>query len=163
VTEDHANLAASGGPNAPGNELPEENLTEIWPIPKRQKAKLDHRVTHTKHTTSHFLIDNFRVLYPPFSFPACSIQTPASRISNRHIPELESLVSHRKQRIGPRSNRHKFAFCNFAFLLHSLTFATRLRSEAAIRVGGSLMGQTSHCTRILRVRKCLDVRAGGQE
>jgi hypothetical protein len=41
--------------------------------------------------------------------PPCLL---ASCTSNRHIPELESLVSHRKQRIGPRSNRHKFAFCN---------------------------------------------------
>ena len=38
-------------------------------------------------------------------------------LSNRHIPELESPVSHRKQRIGPLSNRHKIAFCNF----HPLT------------------------------------------
>ena len=34
-------------------------------------------------------------------------------ISNRHIPELESGLTHRKQRTGPLSNRHKFAFCNF--------------------------------------------------
>jgi hypothetical protein len=188
VTEDHAKhefstlrvdpeFARRGG----RSRRAEDNITEIWPIPKRQAAKLDHHVTHRKQTTSHFLIDNFErlqheVVHPepsrrvarlPKRFaakagPASSSDPLAFRISNRHIPELESLVSHRKQRIGPLSNRHNFAFCNFAFLLHSRTFATRLSSEAAGRIGRSLLSQTSHCARILRVRKCLEVRAGGQ-
>src|SRR5690348_12067422 len=38
-------------------------------------------------------------------------------LSNRQIPELESPVSPRKQRTGPLSNRHKFAFCNLRPLL----------------------------------------------
>src|SRR5579864_9263172 len=33
--------------------------------------------------------------------------------SNRHSPELEFGLSHRKQRVGHVSNRHKFAFCIF--------------------------------------------------
>ena len=48
----------------------------------------------------------------PGCAPASSFAPPASRNSNRHTPRLESLVSYRKQRIGPFSNRHKFAFCN---------------------------------------------------
>src|SRR5690348_1236636 len=46
-----------------------------------------------------------------------SFASSTSCISNRQIPELESPVSHRKQTIGPLSNRHKFAFCNFRLLL----------------------------------------------
>ena len=49
------------------------------------------------------------------SFPTPKFE-PQTSISNRHIPELESPVSHRKQSIGPLSNRHKFAFCNFRLL-----------------------------------------------
>jgi len=37
--------------------------------------------------------------------------TEIRAISNRHTPELEIELSDRKQRIGPLSNRHKFAFC----------------------------------------------------
>jgi len=48
--------------------------------------------------------------------PAYVPEPPSPRISNRQIPELESLVSHRKQRIGPISNRHIFAFCNFRLI-----------------------------------------------
>jgi hypothetical protein len=42
-----------------------------------------------------------------------SCNKPLTSISNRHNPELEMPVSHRKQTIGTISNRHKFAFCNF--------------------------------------------------
>jgi hypothetical protein len=59
---------------------------------------LDPELTRRKQRTSQFLIDNYRVLYPPFSFPASSTQPRASRISNRQSPELESRLSHRKQR-----------------------------------------------------------------
>ena len=95
--------------------------------------KLDFRLNCTKHATSHFLIDNFRacILRRSSQQPvhpdvgrvrepdrASSLKPPASRNSNRHIPELESPVSCRKQRIGPISNRHKTAFCNFVSFRH---------------------------------------------
>src|SRR5690348_3869429 len=63
--------------------------------------------------------------HPPQAFRS-RLSTVDSRLpSNRQIPELESLVSHRKQTIGPLSNRHKFAFCNFHFLRASESSPTR--------------------------------------
>ena len=98
-------------------------------------AKLDFFPTLAKSTTSNFLIDNFCAFLRPaptksttglarsssLACPECSrsvtCHLPALRKqgplpSNRHIPELESGLSHRKQRTGPLSNRHIFAFCN---------------------------------------------------
>ena len=89
--------------------------------------KLDFSITTAESTISNFLIDNFGALIvrrPPQQLVyhdarraakadcTSSIELPVSSNSNRHIPELESGLSHRKQRTGPRSNRHKFAFCN---------------------------------------------------
>jgi hypothetical protein len=74
---------------------------------------LDPELTRRKHRTSQFLIDNYRVLYPPFSFPASSIQPRASRISNRQSPELESRLSHRKQRT------ENFLIAKFRLILRS--------------------------------------------
>jgi len=51
---------------------------------------------------------------PRNELPADTLTEPQP-ISNRHTPELEIELSHRKQRIGPLSNRHKIAFCNFRF------------------------------------------------
>jgi len=63
--------------------------------------------------------------HPPQAFRS-RLSTVDSRLpSNRQIPELESLVSHRKQTIGPLSNRHKFAFCNFHLLRASVSSPTR--------------------------------------
>ncbi len=94
--------------------------------------KLDFRPNPAKSTTSKFLIENLNGFSgKPFTLsaveesrpprhlaaeacPASSSEPPASRKSNRHIPELESGLSYRKQRIGPLSNRHKFTFFNFA-------------------------------------------------
>ena len=91
-------------------------------------AKLDFCLTPPKSATSKFLIDNFCVLLrqtPPKSTIgftrgtalatdySLALTQEAPSLSNRHIPELESLVSHRKQRIGPSSNRHKIAFSSF--------------------------------------------------
>ena len=115
--------------------------------------KLDFSLTHSKQTTSQFLIDylnSFSIKpftlsavegsYPlpqlasvPLSSPSFdSCASSTSRISNRQIPELESPVSYRKQRIGPISNRHKFAFCNFLLLLAS--------SAPRERIGGARIG-----------------------
>ena len=98
--------------------------------------KLEFPLTLHKSTTSEFLIDNFGACItrrPPWwrtteaegfrpphrtavPLPCASFASFASStscISNRHNLELEIGVSRRKQRIGPFSNRHKFAFCNF--------------------------------------------------
>lgn len=69
---------------------------------------LDFQLTHRKHRTSHFLIDNFGALFllcPPKQIlgkksPASSIEPRAFRTSNRQYTKSESAVSHRKQRIG---------------------------------------------------------------
>jgi hypothetical protein len=89
-------------------------------ISNRQWSELESPLSYRKQRPANFLIANFRLILTrirfrifPASLPPCLL---ASCTSNRHIPELESLVSHRKQRIGPRSNRHKFAFCKNALL-----------------------------------------------
>src|SRR5690348_3175000 len=94
--------------------------------------KLDFSLTHSKQTTSHFLIDNFGGFSPLRPPKPAAAGEGGSLFSNRQIPELESPVSHRKQTIGPISNRHKFAFCNFLLLL-----ASSARRE---RIGGARTG-----------------------
>ena len=91
------------------------------PIPDRQPKLLDCSLSIRKQSTSHFLIDNFRQVSSPgsecrSSASFASFASPASRISNRHTPRLGMPVSHRKQRVAPISNRHKFIFCNSASL-----------------------------------------------
>ena len=82
-------------------------------ISNRHCPKLESLVSHRKQTTGDFLIANFgailasrffhfELLEIPVSVPS---SLPAS-ISNRHTPELEIELSHRKQRIGPSSNRN---------------------------------------------------------
>ena len=59
--------------------------------------KLEISLTLPKSTTSDFLIDNFCTLSASCPSPASSLERPASSNSNRHIPELESSLSYRKQ------------------------------------------------------------------
>ena len=73
--------------------------------------KLDSSLSLTKHSTSQFLIVNFRGVISP----ASSFEPPVSS-SNRPSPRLETLVTYTKQRIGPISNRPQFAVCNSASL-----------------------------------------------
>ena len=72
-------------------------------------AKLDFSLTCSNQSTSQFLIDNF------CSGSDCSslVTRHLSLPSNRPSPRLEILVNHRRQRIGPISNRPKFAVCKF--------------------------------------------------
>ena len=87
-------------------------------------AKLDHLSTHSKKSISHFLIDNFgaRVLRRPpqqpvaEAGPTSNLESRTSSNPNRPSPRLEMPVSHRKQRVGPISNRPQFAFCKKAVL-----------------------------------------------
>ena len=107
-----------------------------WPLDSCQLApKLDFPLTPSQHTTSQFLIDNFCTLLRSPASKGTSVGSPralhpplatrhSSLPSNRHNLELEMPVSHRKQRIGPISNRHKIAFCN-------------------IHVGAALIGPTT--------------------
>ena len=83
--------------------------------------KLDFRISHTKQTTSQFLIDNFCKDLACSSL-ACLAAAASSRRrvtghsplpSNRPYPRLEIPVSYRKQTIAPSSNRPYFAVCNF--------------------------------------------------
>lgn len=59
---------------------------------------LEIHLTHRKHSTSHFLIDNFGAFSASLSVLTSSFEPPASRISNRQTPELGMDLSHRKQR-----------------------------------------------------------------
>src|SRR5579864_7033431 len=54
---------------------------------------------------------NHAIENSPRNIPSADTFPPPEPISNRHTPELEIELSHRKQRIGPISNRHKFTFC----------------------------------------------------
>ena len=123
-------------PEVPGAS---QFVLEIMPT---LAVKLDFSLSNTKHTTSRFLTDNFNgfsmkpftprlpAACPPWrmagavegSRPPQRLVAQADRrssfelascISNRHSPRLETLVSYRKQSIGPGPNRHKIAFCNF--------------------------------------------------
>jgi hypothetical protein len=89
------------------------------PISNRQSPQLEINLSHRKQRTENFLIAKFgahSLRRPPQRLLAeadrtCNFESLTSS-SNRHTRELESGVSHRKQRIGPLSNRHKIAFCN---------------------------------------------------
>jgi hypothetical protein len=85
----------------------------------RQRPELETGLSHRKQRTENFLIANFRpILHLPIPARTLVLHLPTPKLrhltssSNRHIPELESGLSHRKQRIGPLSNRHKFTFFN---------------------------------------------------
>jgi len=73
---------------------------------------LEFSLTPGSSTTSQFLIDNFCTLSASQFVQISNLESQTSS-SNRHNPELEIELSCRKQRSGPGSNRHKFAFCNF--------------------------------------------------
>ena len=116
--------------------LGHSGIMSTWP------TELDFRVTHSKQTTSHFLIDNFCALLrwqasksttvrwqcaflsslacPPQRLPAEADRTSnlglLNSSSNRPSPRLEMPVSHRKQTIEPISNRPYFAVCKKAVL-----------------------------------------------
>src|SRR5579864_708137 len=95
---------------------------------------LDFALTYRKHSTSHFLVDNFGGSLAPLPLPAPSLEPLASRcqplatchsplISNRPAPRLETCVTHTKQTIGPGSNRPQNAIFNFPFFRRSPDFA----------------------------------------
>ena len=87
-----------------------------WSSPPSAAPKLlDFPSSHTKHTTSYFLIDNFCTFSWPGSHPASSLEPPASKTSNRHIPELESSLSYRKQ------STENFLIAKFRPILDLLT------------------------------------------
>ena len=89
--------------------------------------KLESCLSYRKHTISQFLIDNScKSFFPAAASPASSLKPLASR-PNRPSPRLEMPVSHRKQTIGPISNRPQFAFYNFA-----LVGSGRLRTTFAL-------------------------------
>ena len=120
--------------------------------------KLDFSLTHSKQTTSHFLIDNFGAFSPLRPPKPAAAGEGGSLFSNRQIPELESPVSHRKQRIGPISNRHKFAFCNFLLLLAS---STRRERIACARTGLCLRSRLSTFnSRLLSNRQMPELEMG---
>jgi len=87
----------------------------------RQTPELESGLSHRKQRTEVFLIAKFRLILHSFCHSLMSHfrpypwvgSEPRTSISNRHNPELEIDLSYRKQRTGPISNRHKFAFCKF--------------------------------------------------
>ena len=108
-----------GPASCSGVITPEANAASPrMPVRMTGTEILDFPLTHTKHATSRFLIDNFHRPSTPaiVSRSSASFASSASCISNRHSPRLETPVSHRKQTIGALSNRHKIAFGNFHHL-----------------------------------------------
>ena len=89
-------------------------------LPDRDRSLklLDSSLSHTKHTTSQFLIENSCTFSSPLTLLTSNLEFLNSS-SNRPSPRLEILVSHRKQTVGPISNRPKFALCNFRCLSFS--------------------------------------------
>lgn len=78
-------------------------------ISNRNLELLDFGLSYRKQKTREFLIDNFEAFFvffklPVFSisrsaFRAPSLQPPTFRHPNRQCPELESPLTHRKQRM----------------------------------------------------------------
>ena len=89
-------------------------------LPDRDRSLklLDSSLSHTKHTTSQFLIENSCTFSSPLTLLTSDLESLNSS-SNRPSPRLEMPVSHRKQTTGPISNRPKFALCNFRCLSFS--------------------------------------------
>ena len=103
------------------------------PVPASAPALklLDFCLTHRKHSRSKILIDNFEHLQrevvlverrriPVGSGHSIRLDPEVSDFANftydffyRHYVRLELLVSYRKQKTGPLSNRHKFTFFIF--------------------------------------------------
>jgi hypothetical protein len=94
--------------------------------------KLDFRLNYTKHSTSQFLIDNFRASVP-LATPIRLVHRdagmtakvgPAYEFSNRESKLLETPVSYRKQTTAPRSNREEFSFFQLPFLPLQMDFCS---------------------------------------
>jgi hypothetical protein len=91
--------------NNPRNELPADTLTEPQPISNRHTPELEIELSHRKQRTGP-LSNRHKIALCNFSFsrlsgqlcPASNLEPPATEFSNRQYPELESLVSYRKQR-----------------------------------------------------------------
>ena len=100
--------AMAGWPKEPlcATPAPPHTLTG----PCRHDQKLELFLSITKQSICNFLIDSFRA----FSMQLSGIENFTYDFFNRQYVELDSLVSCRKQTIGPISNRHKITFCNSA-------------------------------------------------
>jgi hypothetical protein len=87
--------------------------TPVQQISNRQLKLLDLLLTHRKHSTSHFLIDNFQGSLDFRSSPTSKFRLPISCSPNRQSPELETDLSHRKQKT------ENFLIANFRPMLRS--------------------------------------------
>jgi hypothetical protein len=118
--------------------------TEIQPFANRQPKLLDFPLTHRKHSTSHFLIDNFERSLA-FTVPKHSSAEAGHSplISNRPCPRLETPVSHRKQTIAPTSNRPQFAFFNSPLSSSSASLAPLLPASRTLIANGTHSRESS--------------------
>jgi hypothetical protein len=111
-----------GGAACPARAT-ERSLLQV-PASNRKPELLDSDLTYRKQKTNEFLIDNFQTFFAssklpvssisPRALPASSLQPPTSRHSNRQCSELESPLSHRKQRV------EDFLIANFGAVFISL-------------------------------------------
>src|SRR5690348_10520734 len=135
----------------------------------RQTPELESGLSHRKQRTEVFLIANFRLILHSFCHSLMSYfrpypwagSEPRTSISNRHNPELEIGLSYRKQRTGPISNRHKFAFCKF-LLLASLPPCFLASCLLSLLVPSASLAQSPQSSKsiILRAARLLDVESG---
>jgi hypothetical protein len=108
-------------------------------------ARLGHKLTQTKRSTSQFLIDDFRTSLP-FAAPKlpaaqadpASTVEPSASSSNRQFHILEPRLSHRKQRIG------RFLIAGFGATIRS-TAGQRRKPKSAARGSFILFMLTRQC------------------
>jgi hypothetical protein len=99
------------------------------PLSNRQPKLLDFSLTHRKHSTSQFLIDNFRApLASRFSLTS-NFRPPISSSSNRQSPELEIGLSYRKQRTDD------FLIARFRHIIRSRTLGEPHHRMVAFLIG----------------------------
>jgi hypothetical protein len=104
---------------------------------------LDSELSDRKQRASHFLIDNFRGSFASTISQTSNFRLPISSSPNRQSPELESLVSYRKQRIG------SFLIAKFgAMLRREFSRAVRHLTFPNSDFGGPLANSNRHTPRL---------------
>ena len=104
---------------------------------------LDSELSDRKQRTSYFPIDNFRGSFASTISPTSNFLLPISSSPNRQCPELESLVSYRKQRTG------NFLIAKFGAMLRcELSSAVRLFSFPTSDFGGPIANSNRHTPRL---------------
>src|SRR5690242_9552070 len=78
VTRNHAN------DSPPRNKPSADRISPNEPISNRYSKLLEIELTYTQQSTSLFLIDNFRVLFPRQYYPRKSSSLSLTRLPQKH-------------------------------------------------------------------------------